>query len=120
VQQHPVGAYGAAAMPLVGQSTGVPGWAMFLLGLLGGFLITLALFKFTPLAEGLRPDLIQYGKDLVKRETPSDPSAAVRNDDSPAPAPAPSDEGDGGGGGGPVEDGGGDAAEEPTEGDEGP
>lgn len=53
-------------MTMVGQSSGIPSWAMMLLGMLAGFIVTLLLFKFTALAEGLRPDLIEQGRGLMK------------------------------------------------------
>ena len=84
-----MGAYGAAGMPMVGQPSGVPGWALFLLGLLGGFLITLALFKYTALAEGLRPDLIEYGRSLIKDENAE---ALKRGEEAEPAAPEPSAE----------------------------
>lgn len=79
--QQPVGYVPAVVPPvqLGAQTKSIPSWALFFFGLLGGFLITLALFKFTALAEGLRPDLVERGRQLAKtalqssdNETPAD------------------------------------------------
>jgi hypothetical protein len=82
---------GAAQGLQISQPKGVPGWALFLLGLLAGFLVTLSLFKFTALAEGLRPDLIERGRDLVKTARASSDQGEP-DPPKPTPAPAP-DEG---------------------------
>ena len=44
--------------PMVGQPKGIPGWAIFLIGFLAALLISIVVFKFTPVGEGL------IGEDL--------------------------------------------------------
>ena len=55
-------------VPMVGQPKGIPGWAIFLIGFLAALLISIVVFKFTPVGEGLiGEDLKAKGWKKVKQ-----------------------------------------------------
>ena len=51
----------------VGQSGGVPSWALILVGVLIGFLVAMSLFKFTSMGAALRGDLVEEGKAKAEK-----------------------------------------------------
>jgi hypothetical protein len=56
--------------PMVGQPKGIPGWAIFLIGFLAATLISIVIFKFTPVGEGLIGEDLK-AKGWEKRNKPA-------------------------------------------------